>query len=75
MTTTNPYTSRIKQRGATKFQRDQLKQRERGWNDYHAGKDIMAYYDAPLRLAPEVGRANYNVGWRLAKEKAIKGAA
>ena len=30
MTTTNPYTSRIKQRGATKFQRDQLKQRERG---------------------------------------------
>ena len=68
MTATNPYTPRLKQRGHSKFKRDTLKQRERGWSDYHDGKDIMAYYDAPLKLAPEVGRANYNVGWRLAKE-------
>ena len=67
-TLTNPYTARLTERGMTKFQRTQYKQRERGFADCLAGKEIMAYYDAPLKLAPEVGRANYNLGWRIAKE-------
>jgi hypothetical protein len=75
MNTSNPYTARLKERGMTKFLRAQYKQRERGFADCLAGKDIMAYYDAPLKIAHEVGRANYNMGWRLAKEKAIKEAA
>ena len=68
ITETNPYTPRLKERGLTKFKRDTLKQRERGWSDYHAGKDISAYYDAPMSPMPIVGRANYNMGWRVAKE-------
>jgi len=70
MTISNPYTPRLKERGHSKFKRDTLKQRERGWNDYHAGKDILAYYDAPMLPCREVGRANYNLGWRVAKEGA-----
>ena len=70
MNATNPYTPRLKRRGATKFLRDQLKQRARGWDDYQAGKDILAYYDAPMMPCREVGRANYNLGWRFAKEDA-----
>jgi hypothetical protein len=68
-TTLNPYTARLRERGMTKFQRAQYKQRERGFSDYLDAKDIMAYYDAPLKIAPEVGRANYNMGWRLAKDR------
>jgi hypothetical protein len=75
MNASNPYTARLKERGMTKFLRAQYKQRERGFADRLAGKDIMAYYDAPLKIAPEVGRANYNMGWRLAKAKAIRESA
>ena len=67
-TETNPYTLRLEDRGLNKFQREQLKQRERGWNDYHAGKDILSYYEEPMERSREVGRANYNLGWRVAKE-------
>jgi hypothetical protein len=69
MNTSNPYTARLKERCMTKFLRAQYKQRERGFADRLAGRDIMAYYDAPLKIAPEVGRANYNMGWRIAKDK------
>ena len=69
---TNPYSKRLKQSGLTKFRRATLRQRERGWNDYHAGKDILAYYDAPMLPCREEGRANYNVGWRTAKDTTSK---
>jgi hypothetical protein len=69
---TNPYTEKLQQRGLTGFLRASLKQRERGWNDYLEGKDILAYYDAPLRPATERGRADYNLGWRAAKDLAAK---
>ena len=67
MTISNPYTPRLKERGHSKFKRDTLKQRERGWNDYHDGKDILAYYDSPMTCR-EVGRANYELGWRIARD-------
>ena len=67
MTATNPYTPRLTKRGLTKFMRASLRQRERGWNDYHAGKDITAYYDAPERPMIQ-HRADYNMGWRTAKD-------
>jgi hypothetical protein len=68
MTTLNPYTARLRERGMTRFRRAQYKQRERGFSDYLDAKDIMAYYEAPLKIAPEVGRANYNMGWRVARD-------
>lgn len=70
MNTSNPYTPRLKQRGHSKFKRDTLKQRERGWDDYHAGKDILAYYDKPMTCR-EVGRANYELGWRVARDNQL----
>jgi hypothetical protein len=66
----NPYTLRLTKRGMTKFHRDSLRQRERGWDDYHAGKDIMAYYEATPERFKIQGRADYNLGWRAAKETA-----
>jgi hypothetical protein len=68
MTTLNPYTARLSERGMTRFRRGSLRQRERGWHDYHAGKDVMAYYEAPMRPCVENGRANYNMGWRVARD-------
>jgi len=67
MNTSNPYTPRLTKRGLSKFQRASLRQRERGWNDYHAGKDLTAYYEAPQRPMVVQGRADYNMGWRAAK--------
>jgi hypothetical protein len=69
---TNPYTEKLQQLGLTKFLRGSLKQRERGWNDYLEGKDILAYYDAPQRPLIERGRADYNLGWRAAKDLSTK---
>ena len=69
---TNPYTAKLQQRGLTKFLRGSLRQRERGWNDYLEGKDILAYYDAPQRPLIERGRADYNLGWKAAKDLAAK---
>lgn len=70
----NPYSKRLKQSGLTKFLRGQLKQRERGWDDFHAGKDILAYYELPSVPAREAGRASYNLGWRVAKDNALLAA-
>ena len=69
---TNPYTEKLKQRGLTKFLRGSLKQRGHGWNDYLEGREILAYYDAPQRPLIERGRADYNLGWRAAKDLAAK---
>ena len=68
----NPYTAKLSQGKLTKFQRNCLKQRERGWNDFKAGKYILAYYDAPMRPMTERGRADYNLGWRSSKAIAEK---
>ena len=47
--------------------------KNKGEQDFLAGKSIDAYYDLPRQPMPERSRAAYEMGWRAAKSEKRKG--